>query len=407
MNDLFYPFTTLPQTAAAALNIIITDALGTVFPACALVVIQDGQPVLSNAWGWVDPETRQHPCTPQTWFDLASLTKLFTVTAFLEHVAAGRVQLDDPVIRILPEFGAGGERGIDGGIDPHTKQPHPTRDDLIGRTVDPASVTFRHLLTHTSGLAAWRPAYLAAGDPPPPPGQPDPIAREARWKRGLASLLDAPFVNQPGREVLYSDVGLMLLGEAVQRLSQKPFADAVVTRLPAWGAANGRIGFIDPYDGAPFDLMRYAPTEDDTTWRKRRVWGEVHDENACGLGGATGHAGLFGTAAAVAQFGQAWLNKAVLTPALVEQAVREQAVTDDERRGLGWMIKSRANSSAGDAFSPLSFGHTGFTGTSLWIDPEKSLIAALLTNRVYYGRERPGIHAFRRAVHDCLARILR
>jgi CubicO group peptidase (beta-lactamase class C family) len=132
----------------------------------------------------------------------------------------------------------------------------------------------------------------------------------------------------------------------------------------------------------------------------------VHDENACGVGGVAGHAGLFGTARDVAMFGQAWLQRDErfsISPEMMNMATREQAISGASRHGLGWMLKSHKDSSAGEYFSPESYGHTGFTGTSLWIDPEQELVVATMTNRVYPGREKVGIHAFRRALHDLIA----
>ncbi|MBZ0277432.1 MAG: serine hydrolase, partial [Anaerolineae bacterium] len=148
------------------------------------------------------------------------------------------------------------------------------------------------------------------------------------------------------------------------------------------------------------------PTEFDYSWRQRRCWGEVHDENACGLGGVSGHAGLFACAHDVAALGQAWLSRDSrlnITPEIFSAATRIQADTGPQPRGLGWMIKAPQDSSAGERLSPTTYGHTGFTGTSLWIDPERELVVACLTNRVYPGRDKPGIHEFRRALHDTLA----
>ncbi|NJM94530.1 MAG: beta-lactamase family protein, partial [Cytophagales bacterium] len=134
---------------------------------------------------------------------------------------------------------------------------------------------------------------------------------------------------------------------------------------------------------------------------------EVHDENGLRRGRYRWHAGLFGDAVAVASFGNDWLHHSQerfgISATLANTAIRLQAETGAERRGLGWMLKSESNSSAGDLFSTSSYGHTGFTGTSLWIDPFRNLVVALLTNRVYYGRDREGIHAVRRAVHDAIA----
>ncbi|NDJ60188.1 MAG: beta-lactamase family protein, partial [Chloroflexi bacterium] len=147
----------------------------------------------------------------------------------------------------------------------------------------------------------------------------------------------------------------------------------------------------------------------DPLWRGRRVWGEVHDENANGVGGVAGHAGLFASTRDIARFGQAWLTgdpRLGIEVALHEAATTQQAATGPELRGLGWMLKSPENSSAGDTFSPTAYGHTGFTGTSLWIDPERHLVVACLTNFVYGGRGRPGLHEFRREIHDLFAKTI-
>ncbi|NLF75001.1 MAG: beta-lactamase family protein [Chloroflexi bacterium] len=392
---------------SGALQPVIDDHLGTTFPALALAVVRDGDLLLDAAWGWLDPETQARPTRPEALFDLASVTKLFTVTAFLGLVSEGRAALDDPLVSVVPEFGATGPRPLDGGQDPHTRAPLPMPDAARGQMADPARVTFRHLLTHTSGLAPWRDVYAAAGPPPPPPDQPDPLPRETRWAHGLRALCVYPFVGQPGDGIVrYSDLGLMLLGEAAARLHGTPGDLETVIRarvLEPLGLAS-----------ATFNPLRHgnertsiAPTEFDADWRGRRCWGEVHDENACGLGGVAGHAGLFAAARDVAALGAAWLEadpRLGIAPDLVREATRQHAASDSVRRGLGWLLKSDDDSSAGALFSPASFGHTGFTGTSLWIDPERRLVVACLTNRVYRGRHFTGILAFRRALHDAIAR---
>jgi hypothetical protein len=262
--------------------------------------------------------------------------------------------------------------------------------------------------------------YNAAAEAAPtPPDVPDPVGREKRWARGLAAICQYPFVGQPDGVVRYSDLGLMLLGEATTRLW---YAGDVVTPRSHLGLDMVIFEGICEGLGAGIrlespcfnpvrnglDRMMIAPTENDPAWRKRRAWGEVHDENACGVGGVAGHAGLFANARDVAAFGQAWLERdprLMISRELMDEAVKQHAETDGERRGLGWMLRSYEGSSAGQYFSRDSFGHTGFTGTSLWIDPERALVVATLTNRVYPGREKPGILEFRQAVHDALAEM--
>jgi len=321
-------------------------------------------------------------------------------------VSDGLVGLTDPLVKVVPEFGVGGRRPLDGGQDPHSKIQLPTPEAARGQRADPNQVTFWHLLTHTSGLAPWRDVFNAAGAPPSPPDIPDPVSHAERWNRALAALCQYPFVGQPDHVVRYSDLGLLLLGEAIARLDGKPGQlDAVIQERVLQPLGLESLTYNPVRQGR--DHYTIAPTENDPTWRQRRCWGEVHDENACGVGGVAGHAGLFGTAADVARFGQFWLEadpRLGITPELIAESKREHAETDGMRRGLGWMLKAPEGASAGDLFSAASYGHTGFTGTSLWIDPQRKLVVACFTNRVYPGREDvEGIHAFRRAVHDLLA----
>jgi len=149
-----------------------------------------------------------------------------------------------------------------------------------------------------------------------------------------------------------------------------------------------------------------APTEL-CQWRKRRLWGEVHDENAAGLGGISSHAGLFGTAEDVCKLGHLYLTEnALLSKDITTKAVSEHVrASDGTRRGLGWMLKS-SNSTFATSFSSDSFGHTGYTGTSLWCDPKTNITISLLTNRVYSGRNPEPIIAFRRMIHDEIARVV-
>jgi CubicO group peptidase (beta-lactamase class C family) len=360
----------------------LSPALETVAPAISVLAYHNNEVVIEKTWGHIDP---QHPVTSDTLFDLASLTKLFTTTALLTLMSQQNLSIKTPVVDLLPEFGTVNPRPMDGGQDPHSKVKLPTPEHLVGETVNPAEVTLWHLLTHTSGLPAWRDVY----------NQPHP----------LTALTHYPFTNKVGAAVCYSDIGLMLLGEITARLNQSTLEAAIQQHvLELLGVTDVMFNPL-----RTVDKIRIAPTELDTTWRQCRVWGEVHDENAYGLGGVAGHAGLFGTAQAVAKFGLAWLNKNTfnISTELMLQAITEQAVTHDERRGLGWMLRSKENSSAGRHMSMNAYGHTGFTGTSLWIDPDARVVVVLLTNRVYYGRDGRGIHALRQQVSDAVMEAIR
>ncbi|MBZ0284821.1 MAG: beta-lactamase family protein [Anaerolineae bacterium] len=393
----------LSARANQRLDALMGRDLGNVFPACSLTVIYKGETVLDAAWG----EVEGNPTQVDTRFDLASVTKLFTATAFLSLVSAGNVRLDDPLVSVIPEFGAESPRRIEGGQDPHSKERLATPAHLEGQTVDPALVTFRHLLTHTSGLPAWRDVYTTAGSAPTPPDRPDPISRGERWARAVKALCGYPFTGKPGKNVSYSDVGLMLLGEALARLHGASLDEAILARVLRPLGLNNVL--FNPVREGGIPRENIAPTEDDPTWRKRRAWGEVHDENACGVGGVAGHAGLFAPARSVALLGRAWLYEPHvfgIDPELAALAKQEQSETDGARRGLGFALKAHVGASAGDYFSPNTYGHTGFTGTSLWIDPDKELIVACLTNSVYPGRWHGGTLEFRRDLHDLLAQEL-
>jgi len=396
------------MTVQTAVEAVVRAHLDNTFPACAVCVVQDGAVMIDSAWGWIDPDSRRIPAASHTLFDFASLTKLFTTTAFLSLISRGGLSLDQPLVGLLPEFGVLTPRPIDGGQDPHSKQHLPTPSALVGQTVDPARVTFRHLLTHTSGLPPWRAVYNAAGDAPPPPDQPDATPPSLRWGRALAALVKYPFVAAPDGIVRYSDVGLLLLGEAVARLHTSGDLETAIRTQVIVPLDAGTICF-NPVRSVYIPPTNIAPTEDDPLWRKRRVWGEVHDENACGVGGVAGHAGLFGTARALAAFGTRWLESPSpfgVAPELRQAAITQQAETNGVRRGLGFALKPAVDAMAGDKMGLRTFGHSGFTGTTLWIDPDAHLVIAVLTNAVYAGRHSAAYgrtHLFRRALHDAIA----
>ncbi len=376
-----------------------------VFPACALTVYHQGQCLINAAWGWIDPETAVIPITPDSLFDLASVTKLFTETAFLSLVSAGKVALDTPLVDVVPEFGQRGLRSIDGGQDPITWECLPTPDRFADIMVDPADVTMEMLLLHTSGLPPWRAVFDAVADQIP--SAVDPISRQDRWANGIDAITKYPFVDLPGENVHYSDLGLIMLAEVVSRLSNQPLDVALHQSIFEPLGLNSLI--YNPMQNG-ITREQIVPTEIDRRWRQRRCWGEVHDENACGLGGVSGHAGLFGSAHDITRFGKAWLEEDTclgIDTSLMKQATTYRTGSDASyRMGYGFMLRSLNKPSAGHDFSVRSYGHTGFTGTSLWIDPEKSLVVGCLTNRVYPGREGQGILAFRPEIHTLIAQGL-
>ena len=340
---------------------ILEGAEGRVFTAAALHVRIGGEVACEAPFGVLLPGGPR--VRSDTAFDLASITKVFAGTALLALFDERRFALDDPIVSILPEFAG----------------PDPRR----------TSVTFAHLLTHTSGL----PAHVSFRD-------------EVAAPAVIARVCATPLTSAPGACVVYSDLGFMLVGEAIRRLSDVPLASAVADLvLEPLGIANA--GYCPP----PEERPRIACTERDS-WRGRLLQGEVHDENCWSMGGVSAHAGLFAPASAVADLGEAYRNggtageRRIVSRHAASLATRERAHSADERRGLGWALKTSGRQSCGTRFGPGSFGHTGYTGTSLWVDPDRALTVALLTNRVYFTRDPSPIFELRAAVHDALVEAL-
>lgn len=348
-------------------------------PAAQLVIRRRGDVLFAQAYGWLDPEAQSRPTALSSRFDLASVTKLFVATAFMRLVEQGQVEIDQPVATVLPDFT--GERSIQPYEDPLQSGELITVTPGGGR-VDAGRVTFRHLLTHTAGLPAWRPLFQ----------QPDAHAAQ--------QLARSTFFTAPiGAQVIYSDIGLILLGLSVAQLVGSSL-DEAVRQLVLAPLALQETGYRPTVGATACESSVVAPTEF-CRWRKRRVLAEVHDENAAQLGGVSGHAGLFSTAGDVARFGQLFLDGGapLLQPATVVEMRREQVQSADTRRGLGFLLWSADPLASSNPFNPTAFGHTGFTGTSLWMDPERALVVALLTNEVYHGRQARKIAQLRVDVH--------
>jgi len=287
--------------------------------------------------------------TPDTWYDLASLTKVLSTTPLvLDAIAAGRLDPMAPLRELVPEVA--------------WLQPSPNLGDA----------TILQLATHTSGLTAWQPLYTLGLD----------------RATHLARLLHTPLEQPPG-QIVYSDLGFMLLGYVLERLYERPL-DALARDLFARIGLEAHVAFSAPAD-APV-----APTER-CPWRGRLLRGEVHDENAAAFGGVSGHAGLFATLRGVCGYARALLTCRLHPPAVLNYLSREHARTDQERRGFGWALMA-AGWSGGDFMSQRGIGHTGFTGTGLWLDLEYGTYTVLLTNRVYPSRHtESNIVALRRA----------
>jgi beta-N-acetylhexosaminidase len=326
--------------------------------------------VVFRPFGKVSVSAKAPAVNVETIYDVASLTKVVaTTTSLMMLVQQKKLDLAMPAARLLPEWAAGAK-----------SDPDPTWR---------SRVTVQMLMLHDAGLPAHRDFYK------------DAKGHDAV----LARVMAEPLVREPGKQVEYSDLGFILLGEIVQRVTGQA--------LDAFAGQNifKPLGMAETRFNPPKTLRpRIAPTEDDTQFRKRLVQGEVHDENAWAMGGVAGHAGLFSTAGDLAAFAQMILNGGIyahhrlLARATIQEFTARVSVTDSAR-ALGWDVPTE-NSSSGHYFSPRSFGHTGFTGTSLWIDPERGLFVILLTNRVNPTRANEKIREVRPALHDAVLEAL-
>ena len=339
------------------------------FPGGVLAVGWNGQ-LAVHPFGQLEQEGEAYDVDEDSMYDVASLTKpIVTTTAAMMLVQQDRLDLDLPVERYLPEFAAAAK-----------SDPNPAWRERV---------TVRMLLLHDSGLPDHRDFYK------------DVKGHDAVLARALAE----PLIREPGTQIQYSDLGLILLGEIIERLTGQS--------LDAF--AKESIFSVLGMDRSMFNPPRrlredIAPTEMDSDYRKRMVWGEVHDENAWAMGGVSGHAGLFSTAPDIAVFAQMILNGGIYGhDRLLSRAVVHQFTTrvtiGDSARTLGWDVPSEPSSS-GRYFSAKSFGHTGFTGTSLWIDPQRKLFVILLTNRVHPTRANEKIRQVRPALHDAIFEAL-
>jgi CubicO group peptidase (beta-lactamase class C family) len=303
---------------------------------------------------------------------MASLTKVVGMTSAMNQlVAAGKVDLDAPAQRYLPRF----------------KDPkHKGKKKWRGPTKK--TVTVRDLLTHRSGLPAWRPLYKEGVNP----------------DSALTIVYNTPLDTFPRVRMVYSDLGAILLGKIVERVSHEKL-DVYLARH-VWTP----LGMTDTRFNPDSSLKwRIAPTEYDP-YRQRLIWGTVHDENSAALGGVAGHAGLFSSARDLSRFAQMYLNfgtldgKQILDRAAILEFQRVQD-SSFSNRAIGWE-KPTGGNSAGRRMSPAAFGHTGFTGTSIWMDPANDVFVVILTNRVNPTRQNPRFAEVRTAVTDAALSVL-
>ena len=363
-----YPEKKTGKNKFAKVDSIINAAIAdSAFPSAVLLVQKDGKILHEKAYGYYTYDPSSGKISVNTMYDMASLTKVIaTTTATMICYDRGLFKLDDKVAKYLPEFGVNGKE----------------------------NVTIRNLLVHDSGL---RPDITRK------PASFDTVKNKAQAV--MDEIYGDSLVYPTGTKMVYSDLNFILMGKIIEKVAGLPLDKFCMKNI------FKPLGMNSTMFNPPASLVnRIAPTEYDNYWRHRQIRGTVHDETSQLLGGVAGHAGLFSTAGDLAKLLQMLLQKGkyhgkrYIKASTVEMFVKKQS--DLSSRALGWDTKSPEHSSAGHLFSDLSYGHTGFTGTSVWTDPTRNLFVVFLTNRVYPTRQDIKIMKVRPLVHDAVIEAL-
>jgi serine-type D-Ala-D-Ala carboxypeptidase len=329
------------------------------FPAAAVAVTLRAKLVALKAFGRFTFDAQSPAATEQSIFDLASVSKIVaTTTMAMILYDRGELDLDIPVRNIIPEFAGQDWR----------------RDEI----------TIHMLLSHSSGLPAYEKLFEQAH------------TRDELLHKAYRT----PLTTDPGVVVVYSDIGFIILGEALARLAGEDLAQFCQSNI------FGPLGMLKTCYCPPQPMRAgIPPTANDTWFRHRIIQGEVHDENASVMEGIAGHAGVFSCATDVAVFAQGMLSGKLVRPDNVLLFTRRQTQPVGSSRALGWDTPSQPSQS-GQYLSRQSFGHLGYTGTSLWIDPERQLSIVLLTNRTWPDNRNQAIQQVRPAFHDAIVEAL-
>jgi len=349
-------------------NLINSAIDSAIFPGAVIAVSLKGKIALHKAFGQADIFAGQ-AMTTNTFFDLASLTKpLATAPAIMALEHAQKLELDQPIIELLPALDGSGKEKI----------------------------TVRQLLTHTSGFPDWRPWFIELMKVP----------GEQRNARLQELLIAEPLDAKPGKQTVYSDLGFMLLAWLIEEQSGQRLDRYVNAEV--YGPLNIEdLFYLDRWSVAP-PVERFAATQL-CPWRNRLLKGQVDDDNTWAMGGVGGQAGLFGTAVEVCALMEAFLlanGGTDLSGPFSSETICRYFERSGDGRALGFDVPTRPGSSSGQYFSDSSVGHLGFTGTSFWADPERGLVVVLLTNRVHPYRFNEGIRPFRPKLHDMVIQEL-
>ena len=339
-------------------NLMQQAVSDSVFPGAVLLFGIDHTFLFSKAYGHYTYDKNSRPVKTNSIFDLASVSKVVgTTSAAMILVDRGKLNIDEKVIAYLPEFNNNGK-------------------DII---------TIKNLLLHNSGLPAFKKYY----------------DEYSTAKEVINDIMNLKLIYKPGTKYIYSDLGMITLQKVIERIANKSLDKFLDENL--FKPLGMNLTMYNP----PIEMKENCvPTELDDFWRMRLLQGEVHDERAYMLNGVAGHAGLFSTAEDLSVFVRMLLNggkfndKQIISKKIIDEWTTKQSEQSD--RALGWDTRSKEKSSSGKYFSKNSFGHTGYTGTSIWVDKDTKLFVILLTNRVHPTRKNRKIIEFRPIIHDAI-----
>lgn len=335
-----------------------------VFPGCVFLVFYRREIIIHKGFGHFNYDENTKRVIKKTIYDLASLTKvLATVPAIMIIKDSGEIDLDKRISYYLSKF----------------KGKHKSR------------VKIRNLLSHSSGLPSWKPLFGSSYD------------KESL----LENIYKVPLEYVPDEKCDYSDLGFILLGEIIEKITNLRLDKFCKKHI--YEPLNMKCTFFCP----PKRIWEDIPPTEYCRWRRRVIQGEVHDENAYTMKGVSGHAGLFSNVQDIEKFCKMMLNlgafnkKQLIHPKTILEFTTREKNINDCKWALGWRVFMGENDIMGSFFSDYSFGHSGFTGTSIWIDPEKDFFSILLSNRTYPSRENKKILEFRPIIHNEILKYIR
>ena len=343
---------------------LLLEQIADRIPAISIAIGKDGKILYSKAIGQIT-ECKSR-VLPSTRFDIASITKVFSGMAFMKMVENGMFSLQEPICKYFPKL--------------NKTKPIEKNGQIIGEC-DCSKITWYHVLTHTTGMGWTRPKTR--------PSLPN-------LGNGLSDIYNMPMAYMTGEHIVYSDIPIILMGKAME-IKTKTALDTLINNIVISNLNLKNTGYLRV--NSEKQIQDVVPTEYDDVFRKRRIHGIVHDENAFLLDGVSAHAGIFSTAEDLCITGISFLKclktNGIIKTVTAKEMVKEQVCEQGDRRGLIWQLSGQSENAATRFLSERAFGHSGFTGCFMWMDPIYDLTIVFLSNDVYNGRDKRCLNEFR------------